>query len=55
MKAYDHSGNNPSASLSDKDLLDDGIRGAQELCFNNQSNSLTEAYVTLICNVVISS
>ncbi|KAF8237372.1 alpha/beta-hydrolase [Tricholoma matsutake] len=43
MKAYDHSGNNPSASLSDKDLLDDGIRGAQELCFNNQSNSLTEA------------
>jgi len=45
LQAFDHSGDSLSEPTvpRDKDMLDDVIRGAQELCFNNQSSSLTEA------------
>ena len=48
LQAFDHSGTSPPTAPSDKDMLDEVVRGAQELCFNNQSTSLIDAYAWLI-------
>ncbi|KAG5643694.1 hypothetical protein DXG03_009743 [Asterophora parasitica] len=42
VEAFNHDGNGPSIE-ADHAILQDLLHGAQQLCFNNQNNRLTEA------------
>ena len=49
VNAFNHDGGSPIVE-PDQSFLNDLTLGAQQLCFNNERNTLVDAYVVHFCD-----